>query len=67
MARTNRHFLSGYVWHITHRCHKKEFLLKLVKDRQRLIYLMFEAKKRYGLYILNYIIKWYMNNGVGPR
>lgn len=56
MARANRHFLSGYVWHITHRCHKKEFLLKLVKDRQRLLYWLFEAKKRYGLCILNYII-----------
>ncbi len=56
MARANRHFLSGYLWHITHRCHKKEFLLKLVKDRQRLLYWLFEAKKRYGLCILNYII-----------
>lgn len=56
MARANRHFLSGYVWHITHRCHKKEFLLKLVKDRQRLLYWLFEAKKRYGLCILNYIV-----------
>jgi hypothetical protein len=35
MARAKRHYLYGYVWHITHRCHKKEFLLKLVKDRQR--------------------------------
>ena len=35
MARANRHFLSGYVWHLTHRCHKKDFLLKLVKNRQR--------------------------------
>jgi len=56
MARANRHFISGYVWHITHRCHKKEFLLKLVKDRDRLRYWLFEAKKRYGLCILNYII-----------
>ena len=28
MARANRHHLPGYVWHITHRCHKREFLLK---------------------------------------
>lgn len=56
MARANRHFISGYVWHITHRCHKKEFLLKLVKDRERLLYWFFQAKKRYGLCILNYII-----------
>lgn len=55
MARAKRHFLHGYVWHITHRCHKKEFLLKLVKDRQRWLYWLFEAKKRYGLQILNYI------------
>jgi hypothetical protein len=26
MARANRHYLPGCVWHITHRCHKKEFL-----------------------------------------
>ena len=47
MARANRHFLSGYVWHLTHRCHKKDFLLKLVKDRQRALYWMFQAKKRW--------------------
>jgi REP element-mobilizing transposase RayT len=56
MARAKRHFLQGYLWHITHRCHKKEFLLKLVKDRQRWLYWLFEAKKRYGLSILNYIV-----------
>ena len=26
MARAKRHYLPGHVWHITHRCHKKEFL-----------------------------------------
>jgi len=28
MPRAYRHYTPGYVWHITHRCHKKEFLLK---------------------------------------
>ena len=56
MARAKRHYLHGHVWHITHRCHKKEFLLKLVKDRQRWLYWLFEAKKRYGLRILDYIV-----------
>lgn len=56
MARANRHFLTGHVWHITHRCHKKEFLLKLVKDRQRWLYWLFQAKRRYGLSILNYMV-----------
>ena len=27
MARANRHYIPGYVWHITHQCHKREFLL----------------------------------------
>ena len=26
MLGANRHFLPGHVWHITHRCHSKEFL-----------------------------------------
>lgn len=56
MPRANRHYLPGYVWHITHRCHKKEFLLKFIRDRQRWIHWLFEAKKRYGLCVLNYIV-----------
>ncbi|VAW97498.1 Transposase and inactivated derivatives [hydrothermal vent metagenome] len=34
MSRANRYFLPDLVWHITHRCHKKEFLLKFVKDQE---------------------------------
>jgi len=34
MPRANRYFLPGYIWHITHRCHKKEFLLKFSTDRK---------------------------------
>lgn len=56
MPRANRYFLPGYVWHITHRCHKKEFLLKFSKDRKRWLYWLFEARKRYGLCVLNYIV-----------
>ena len=56
MPRANRYFLPGHVWHITHRCHKKEFLLKFSKDRKRWRYWLFEAKKRYGLCVLNFII-----------
>ena len=54
MARANRHHIPGQVWHITHRCHKKEFLLKFARDRKRWLQWLFEAKKRYGLDILNY-------------
>jgi len=56
MARANRHHLPGYVWHITHRCHKREYLLKFDRDKKRWIHWLFEAKKRFGLKILNFIV-----------
>lgn len=49
MPRANRYFLPGHVWHITHRCHKQEFLLKFAQTRQRYI-------QRFGVEILNYAI-----------
>jgi REP element-mobilizing transposase RayT len=56
MARAKRHYIPGYVWHITHRCHKREFLLKFQKDRSTWLKWLFQAKKRYGLKVLNYAI-----------
>lgn len=56
MPRANRHYIPGYVWHITHRCHKKEFLLKFGRDRRRWLWWLFEAKNRFGLSVLNYSI-----------
>ena len=44
MPRANRYFLPDHVWHITHRCHKKEFLLKFAKDRKRWLHWLFEAR-----------------------
>ena len=48
MPRANRYFLPDHVWHITHRCHKKEFLLKFAKDRKRWLHWLFEARKRFA-------------------
>jgi putative transposase len=56
MPRANRHYIPGYVWHITHRCHKKEFLLKFARDRRRWMQWPFEARKRHGLSVLNYTV-----------
>ena len=56
MARANRHFIAGHIWHLTHRCHKRKFLLKFSKDRTRWMELLLEAKKRYQLSILNFIV-----------
>ena len=56
MSQAKRHFLAGHVWHITHGCHQKQFLLKFSRDRGRYLHWVFEAKKRLGLSVLNYIV-----------
>jgi putative transposase len=56
MPRANRSFLPGHIWHITHRCHKKEFLLKFRKDKLLWLHWALQAKIRYGLVILNFMI-----------
>ena len=35
MPRANRYYIPGYVWHITHRCHKKEFLYLAARNQIR--------------------------------
>ena len=56
MPRANRYFLPGYVWHITHRCHKREFLLKFARTRQRYQHWLYQARRRFAVEILNYTI-----------
>ena len=56
MAREKRHFIPGYIWHVTHRRHKREFLLKFSMDRHRYLQWLYLAKKRYKLTILNYMV-----------
>jgi putative transposase len=56
MARGKRHYIPGQVWHLTHRCHQRELLLKFKRDRQRLLRWLFEAKRRFGLVVLNYVV-----------
>lgn len=55
MPRANRCYLPDHVWHVTHRCHKQEFLLHSKVDRLNWKRWLFEAKKRFGLTVLNYI------------
>ncbi len=56
MPRANRVRLENGVWHITHRCHQREFLLKFAKDRRNWRHWLLEAKKRFGLCVLDYIV-----------
>jgi putative transposase len=49
-------FVPGCIWHLTHRCHEREFPLKFARDREEYIGWMLEAKKRFDLTILNDMI-----------
>ena len=43
MPKANRYFIPNHIWHITHRCHKQEFLLKFKRDRERWLHWLFES------------------------
>ena len=50
MARAKRHYVPDQIWH------KRDFLLKFKQDRHRWLQWLFEAKRRYGLAVLNYVV-----------
>jgi REP element-mobilizing transposase RayT len=56
MPRAHRYYLPSHVWHITHRCHQKEFSLKFARDRKCWVQWFYEARKRFGLSVLNYVV-----------
>ncbi len=55
MPRANRSYVPGYVWHITHRCHKREFLLRAEADRAVWRRWLWRSTSRYGLSVLNFV------------
>lgn len=54
MPRANRHRITGQIWHITQRCHRKHFLLKFARDRHAWVGWLYEARRRFGLCVLDY-------------
>ena len=54
MPRANRHRIAGQVWHITERCHRKQFLLKFARDRRAWVGWLSEARQRFGRCVLDY-------------
>jgi putative transposase len=56
MPRASRHYLPGYVWHLTHRCHREQFLLRFAKDRRAWVRWLYAARQRYGLCVLDYAV-----------
>ncbi|MBD3392404.1 MAG: transposase [Chitinivibrionales bacterium] len=56
MPRANRHYVPNCVWHITHRCHDRDFLLRYSQDRSSWVSWLAEARRRYGLAVLDYCV-----------
>ena len=56
MPRANRFILPGFVYHLTHRCHNREFLLKFVRDRDAYRDRLRDAVQKHKLSLLDYNI-----------
>lgn len=56
MTRAKIYHSPGFIWHLTQRCHNRDFHLKFIQDRKNWLSWLFKAKKKYGLIILNYIV-----------
>ncbi len=56
MPRANRYRLPGHVWHITHRCRCQDFLLKFARARRVWRAWLFEARKKFRLCVLDYMV-----------
>jgi putative transposase len=56
MPRANRYYVPGLVWHITHRCLERAFLLRFTQEKRRWVHWLGVARRRYGVSILNYAV-----------
>ena len=54
MPRANRYILPGYVYHLTHRCHNRSFLLRFAIDRNAYLLRLRKSAREYQISILNY-------------
>ncbi|MFP4028573.1 MAG: transposase [Candidatus Brocadiia bacterium] len=56
MPRANRYIMPGHAYHLTHRCHDREFLLRFQKDRDTYREWLREGMSRHGVSVLGYCI-----------
>jgi putative transposase len=56
MGYPQRFFDPGYVWHLTARCHNRDFLLSQVLYRKLLTDTLFENQARYRVPVLNFTV-----------
>lgn len=56
MPRRRRGWEAWGCYHITHRCHEREFLFKFAKHRDIYLRQLWETKKRFNIDILDYMV-----------
>lgn len=56
MPRGKRYFVPGQTYHLTHRCHGREFLLKFKRDRKAYREMMRDRLKEHDVSLLSYCI-----------
>ena len=53
MPRGKRYIVPGHTYHLTHRCHNREFLLKFQKDRTVYWRMLRERVRKFGISLFN--------------
>jgi putative transposase len=56
MPRANRYILPGYVYHLTHRCHNRKFLLRFRLDRIEYLSRLRRAAAKHRITLLTFCI-----------
>jgi putative transposase len=56
MPRANRYILPGYVYHLTHRCHDRSFLLRFAVQRTEYCRRLREAVVKYRISLFDYSV-----------
>lgn len=56
MPRSNRYFTAGRTFHITHRCHDRDFLLQFAKDRALYQEMLREKLQEHSVSLFNFCL-----------
>ena len=56
MPRANRYLVENQIYHLTHRCHDREFLLRFGRDRSVYREWLRQGVRRYGISLFGYCI-----------
>jgi putative transposase len=56
MPRANRYLVPGHIYHVTHRCHNREFGLRFQRDRNAYRHWLYEGLQRFEVSVLGFVI-----------